>query len=116
MVSITLYGIKNCDTVRKARKWLEAAGIEYRFHDFRADGLDEKDLRSWAKAAAWETLLNRRGTTWRQLPEADKEGVDEKKAIQLMLAQPTLIKRPVLVHGKQTHIGFKPVEYEAFFK
>ena len=111
----TLYGIKNCDTVRKARKWLEAQGIEYTFHDLRSDGLAKKDLTAWAKAVGWETLLNRRGTTWRQLPDADKEGVNEKRAIDLMLAQPTLIKRPVLIHKKVTQVGFKPAEYEALF-
>jgi arsenate reductase len=111
----TLYGIKNCDTVRKARQWLEAQGIDYTFHDFRANGLESKDLRAWVKAVGWETLLNRRGTTWRQLPDKDKDGVDEKRAIDLMLAQPTLIKRPVLVHKKITHVGFKPAEYEALF-
>lgn len=115
MSTAILYGIKNCDTVRKARKWLEAEGIEYRFHDFRVDGIDEKDLRNWVKTATWETLLNRRGTTWRQLPEADKEDVDEKKSLQLMLSQPTLIKRPLLVHKKKIHVGFKPAEYEALF-
>jgi len=115
MGSITLYGIKNCDTVRKARQWLEAQGVEYDFHDFRADGLAEQELRAWVKAVCWETLLNRRGTTWRQLLDADKDGVDEAKAIQLMLAQPTLIKRPVLVCGKHTHVGFKADEYEALF-
>ena len=112
----TLYGIKNCDTVRKARKWLEAQNINYQFHDFRADGLNEKDLRAWVKAVGWETLLNRRGTTWRQLPEAEKKSVDEAKSIDLMLAQPTMIKRPVLVHNKIIHVGFKPAEYETLFK
>ena len=111
----TLYGIKNCDTVRKARKWLDAHNIEYTFHDVRSDGLDKKDLSSWVKSVGWETLLNRRGTTWRQLPEKDKETINEANAIQLMLAQPTLIKRPVLVHKKIIHVGFKPAEYEALF-
>ena len=110
-----LYGIKNCDTVRKARKWLEAQGIEYTFHDLRSDGLDKKDLSAWEKSVGWEVLLNRRGTTWRQLPEKDKETINETNAIQLMLAQPTLIKRPVLIHKKITHVGFKPAEYEALF-
>ena len=111
----TLYGIKNCDTVRKARQWLDAHNIEYIFHDVRSDGLDKKDLSSWVKSVGWETLLNRRGTTWRQLPEKDKETINEANAIQLMLAQPTLIKRPVLVHKKIIHVGFKPAEYEALF-
>lgn len=115
MSTAILYGIKNCGTVREARKWLENKDIEYRFHDFRVDGLDEKDLRNWVKTTSWETLLNRRGTTWRQLPEADKEDVDEQKALRLMLAQPTLIKRPVLVNGKQVHVGFKSAEYDVIF-
>jgi len=111
----TLYGIKNCDTVRKARKWLEAHGVDYNFHDLRSDGLEKKDLTAWEKAVGWEVLLNRRGTTWRQLPVADREGINKSKAIQLMLAHPAMIKRPVLVHNKGIHVGFKPGEYEALF-
>lgn len=111
----TLYGIKNCDTVRKARKWLEAQNIEYTFHDVRSDGLHKKDLTAWEKAVGWEILLNRRGTTWRQLPDADKESINQANAVKLMLAQPAMIKRPVLIHKKITHVGFKPVEYEALF-
>ena len=106
----TLYGIKNCDTVRKARKWLESEGINYHFHDFRSDGLNKKDLGVWTKAVGWEVLLNKRGTTWRQLPEKTKETVDEGRAIDLMLANPTLIKRPVLVRGRRVHVGFKRAE------
>ena len=98
-----LYGIKNCDTVRKARKWLEAQGIEYTFHDVRSDGLDKKDLSAWVKSVGWEVLLNRRGTTWRQLSDAEKESINEANAIQLKLAKPTLIKRPVLTHKQITH-------------
>jgi len=113
----TLYGIKNCDTVRKARKWLEAHDVPFTFHDFRSDGLDEKNLRDWAGTVGWETLLNRRGTTWRQLPETQRDGLDEKKAIQLMLENPTLIKRPVLATDDgQTHVGFKPADYETIFQ
>lgn len=112
---ITLYGIKNCDTVRKARKWLEAEDIDYMFHDFRVDGLAKKDLCIWVKSVGWETLLNTRGTTWRQLPDKKKENVDETRAIDLMLANPTLIKRPVLVHDKQVHVGFKPADYQKLF-
>ncbi|WP_018953109.1 ArsC family reductase [Thioalkalivibrio sulfidiphilus] len=107
----TLYGIKNCDTVKKARKWLEAHGVEYRFHDFRADGLEAKQIDAWIKAVGWETLLNRRGTTWRKLPEAVREGIDEKRAAALMLEHPTLIKRPVVEHGKQVLVGFDPDVY-----
>ncbi len=113
----TLYGIKNCDTVRKARKWLEAHDVPFTFHDFRSDGLDENELRAWAKAVGWQTLLNRRGTTWRKLPEDQREGVDEHKAIRLMLDNPTLIKRPALVTDDgQTHVGFKPAYYETVFR
>ena len=112
----TLYGIKNCDTVRKARKWLEAQGIDYTFHDVRADGLTKKAVTEWAKAVGWETLLNRRGTTWRQLSDSEKESAtNQKAAIDLMLEHPALIKRPVLVHKKGIHVGFKPAEYEALF-
>ncbi len=112
----TIYGIKNCDTVRKARKWLEAHDVDYVFHDLRNDGLDKKDLSFWVKSVGWEILLNRRGTTWRQLPDKDKKTINEASAILLMLAQPTLIKRPVLVHHKNVHVGFKPAEYAMLFK
>ena len=103
---ITLYGIRNCDTVKKARKWLDEHGVNYRFHDFRADGLEAKKLDAWISAAGWETLLNRRGTTWRRLPEDVREGIDGKRAAALMLEQPTLIKRPVIEHGTQVLVGF----------
>ena len=112
----TLFGIKNCDTVRKARKWLESEGFDYNFHDFRADGLDKKDLVAWVKAVGWEVLLNKRSTTWKKLPDKDKETVDESKAITLMLANPTLIKRPVLSHKKKIHVGFKEADYKSLFK
>ncbi len=112
----TLYGIKNCDTVRKARKWLASNDITYTFHDLRADGLNEATLRGWTEAASWEALLNRRGTTWRQLPETQRDGIGEEKAIQLMLENPTLIKRPVLTTDDQTHVGFKFADYETIFQ
>lgn len=111
-----LYGIKNCDTVKKARKWLDTAGIDYRFHDFRADGLQREQLAAWNKAVGWETLLNRRGTTWRQLPEDVKQGIDESSALDLMMEQPTLIKRPVLEHGGEFLVGFKEADYKALFQ
>jgi arsenate reductase (glutaredoxin) len=107
----TVYGIKNCDTVKKARKWLDDHGVTYRFHDFRGDGLDAKQLDAWIGAAGWETLLNRRGTTWRKLPDAEREGIDAKRAAALMLEHPTLIKRPVIEHGKQVLVGFDPKAY-----
>ena len=112
----TLYGIRNCDTVRKARKWLEAHDLPFAFHDFHTDGLDEAALRDWVKAVGWETLLNRRGATWRKLPEDRREGIDEERAIRLMLDNPTLIKRPVLVTDDgQFHVGFTSDTYETIF-
>ncbi|MFN2348826.1 MAG: ArsC family reductase [Thioalkalivibrio sp.] len=108
----TLYGIKNCDTVKKARKWLDEHGVDYRFHDFRADGLEAKQLDAWIRAVGWETLLNRRGTTWRKLAEDVREGIDKQRAAALMLEQPTLIKRPVVEHGKQVIVGFDLDTYQ----
>ncbi len=110
---ITIYGIKNCDTCRKALKWLKAEGIEHNFHDFRTDGLDPNDLAGWVSATGWETLLNRRGTTWRKLPGADKENVETGKAVALMQANPTLIKRPVFDLGRDIVVGFKDAEQKA---
>ncbi len=107
----TLYGIKNCDTVKKARQWLEAQSIEYRFHDFRKDGLDLRLLERWEAELGWEALLNKRGTSWRKLEEGQRESVDRAKALVLMSAQPSLIKRPVLETGTKTLIGFIPEEY-----
>jgi len=103
---ITVYGIRNCDTCRKALKWLEAEGIEHRFHDFRKDGLEAASVAAWAKEAGWEKLLNRRGTTWRNLSDAEKDGVDAAKAERLMVANPTLIKRPVTDTGTRIFVGF----------
>ncbi len=110
---IVLYGIPNCDTVRKARKWLDAAGVEYRFHDFRKDGLDPATLRRWAGAVGWETLLNRRGQTWRKLDPAVREAMDEARALDWMQKEPTLIKRPVTEwpDGSVT-VGFQPEAWE----
>lgn len=106
---ITVYGIKTCDTCRKAMKWLAAEGIEARFHDLRADGLDPKALDAWIAAHGWELLLNRRGTTWRKLPASETETVDAMRARTLMLAHPALIKRPVFDLGPEhgTVIGFQ---------
>lgn len=111
----TLYGIPNCDTVRKARKWLGANGIEFDFHDFRKNGLDEKQLKRWVKELGWEVLLNKRGMMWRKLPDDKKENVDEKKAIAIMLEEPAIIKRPVLDIGTQRHVGFSEAEYTKLF-
>jgi len=112
----TLYGIPNCDTVRKARKWLSANGVEFDFHDFRKDGLDEKQLNVWVKELGWEVLLNKRGMMWRKLADSEKENINEKKAIAIMLAEPAIIKRPVLDLGKQRHVGFSEAEYTSHFK
>jgi arsenate reductase len=110
---IAVYGIKNCDTCRKALKWLEAEGVEHRFHDFRKDGLEVTAVSRWVKSAGWEKLLNRRGTTWRNLSEGDKEEVDEAKAKALMADNPTLIKRPVFEFGTEIVIGFGATEKAA---
>jgi arsenate reductase (glutaredoxin) len=112
-VAITIYGIKNCDTMAKARAWLDKRGIAYAFHDYRTDGIDRARLEGWAKAVGWEILLNRASTTFRALPEASREGLTEKKAIALMLDRPTMIKRPVLDLGGKFLVGFKPAIYEA---
>ena len=110
-MTVTIYGIKNCDTMKKARAWLDGHGIAYAFHDYKAAGIARGTLESWAGAVGWETLLNRTGTTFRKLAEADKDGLTEKKAIALMLAQPSMIKRPVLDHGGALLVGFKPEAY-----
>ena len=108
---ITIYGIKNCDTMKKARSWLDGKGIAYSFHDYKTAGIDRQRLEAWAKAVGWETLLNRAGTTFRKLPDAAKEGLDESRALDLMLAQPSMIKRPVLEVDGDLLVGFDPAEY-----
>ena len=114
-MTITLYGIKNCDTMKKARVWLDKAGVDYSFHDYKTSGIDRAQLERWSKVAGWETLLNRAGTTFRKLPETDKQDLDAKKALALMLAQPSMIKRPVLENGRQLLVGFKPETYKDAF-
>lgn len=113
---VTMFGIKNCDTIKKARTWLEAKGVTYRFHDYKAEAVERAALERWAKEVGWEVLLNRAGTTFRALPDADKQGLNEKKAIALMLKQPSMIKRPVLEQGGNIIVGFKPEIYAAAFK
>lgn len=108
----TLYGIKNCDTVKKARKWLESQGIEYQFHDFRVDGLTAEIIEQWFKAVDWESLVNKRSTTWRQLDDAQKEDLNEQSAASLLLENPTLIKRPVLDNGISILVGFSEENYQ----
>ena len=112
---ITLYGIPNCDTVRKARKWLDERAIDYQFHNFRKEGLDKALLQKWVAALGWEALINRRGTTWRKLSEQERNNIDESSAIQLMLTNPTIIKRPVLDLGTSHHIGFSAAQYQELF-
>jgi arsenate reductase len=114
--SVTIYGIRNCDTMKKARAWLDAKGVTYAFHDYKAAGVDKVSLEKWSKELGWEALLNRSGTTFRALPEQDKQGLTEKKAIALMLAQPAMIKRPVLDAGGKLTVGFKPEAYAALFR
>jgi arsenate reductase (glutaredoxin) len=109
---ITIYGIKNCDTMKKARSWLDQRGVAYAFHDYKAEGIDEASLQRWAKAVGWETLLNRAGTTFRKLPDRERENMTEKKAIALMLEQPSMIKRPVLDAAGKLLVGFKPDAYD----
>lgn len=112
---ITLYGIKNCDTVKKARDWLAKNNIDYRFHDFRADGLSKDQVKNWIAEIGLETLVNKRSTTWKELDDATKTDFNEKNASVVIAENPTLIKRPLLDTGKQKHIGFKDVEYAKIF-
>jgi arsenate reductase (glutaredoxin) len=110
--SITIYGIKNCDTMKKARTWLDQRGVDYAFHDYKTAGIERDRLEQWCKKVGWEALLNRAGTTFRKLPDEGKAGLDAKKAMTLMLAQPSMIKRPVLdLGGGKLLIGFKPEIY-----
>ena len=114
-MSITIYGIKACDTMKKARAWLDDHGVAYAFHDYKAAGIDRASLERWAGQVGWEVLLNRSGTTFRKLADADKTGLDQDKAITLMLDQPSMIKRPVLDVGGELLVGFKPDAYAAKF-
>ena len=107
----TIYGIKNCDTMKKARAWLDSHGVTYAFHDYKAVGIGKDTLKKWSGEVGWETLLNRAGTTFRKLPDADKEGLNERKALALMVAQPSMIKRPVLEVSGKLVVGFKPDVY-----
>jgi arsenate reductase (glutaredoxin) len=111
-MATTIYGIKNCDTMKKARAWLDGKGVAYDFHDYKTAGIAKDRLKGWSDKLGWETLLNRAGTTFKKLPDTDKEGLTEKKALALMLAQPSMIKRPVLELGGKLVVGFKPDIYE----
>ena len=110
-----IYGIKNCDTMKKAMRWLDAAGVVYRFHDYRRDGLDKQRLAAWCAALGWEVLLNRRGTTWRRLDDSLKADLDEGRAIELMAEHPALIKRPVAEFAGRLEVGFSAGHYAAMF-
>ncbi len=115
-MSVTIYGIKNCDTMKKARNWLDENGVAYAFHDYKAAGIERARVARWVESLGWETVLNRSGTTFRKLAEADKTGLDADKAIELMVAQPSMIKRPVLEAGKELIVGFKPEIYQQAFQ
>ncbi len=113
---ITLYGISNCDTVRKARRWLEQRHIDYRFHDFREDGLSAEQVRDWLEQLGWETLVNRRSTGWKALDPSRREAMDNVSALPAILETPTLIKRPLLDTGHELHVGFGPAQYQSIFE
>lgn len=113
--NVTIFGIRNCDTMKKARAWLDERGISYVFHDYKKDGIERARLDRWAEKAGWETLLNRAGTTFRKLPDSDKAAIDRERALSLMAEAPSLIKRPVLDIGGRLVIGFKPALYDQAF-
>ena len=113
---VVIHGIKSCDTMKKARAWLDGRGIAYAFHDYKAAGITRAKLEEWIGKVGWETLLNRAGTTFRALPDSNKQGLDADKAVALMLEQPSMIKRPVLVLDDRVVVGFKPELYEATFR
>lgn len=113
---VELYGLKVCDTTRAARKWLDAHNIAYRFHDVREDGLTKPRVEAWVKQLGWDKVLNKASTTWRELPDAEKTSIDQKRAVTLMLVHPTLVKRPVLERSGEFTLGFRPVIYGDLFK
>lgn len=116
MNKVTVYGINNCDAIKKAKNWLDKEGIEFSFHDYRKQGLDANQLTQWVDALGWEALLNRRGTTWRKLPEDVKDSINRDSAIAIMLENPSIIKRPLLIKGDQKHLGFSESAYQDIFK
>ncbi|MCD7108732.1 ArsC family reductase [Rhizobium sp. DKSPLA3] len=114
-MTTTLYGIRNCDTMKKARTWLDGHAVDYRFHDYKSDGIDRAHLSGWCSVLGWETVLNRAGTTFRKLPDADRQDLDAEKAIALMLANPSMIKRPILDRDGALTAGFRPEVYDTLF-
>lgn len=114
-MSTVLYGIPNCDTIKKAQKWLSDNDIAFTFHDYRKDGIDQDFLQRAEAELGWETMLNKRGTTYRQLDDAQKASIDKDKALALLEMHPAMVKRPILVHDNNFYIGFKPAQYEAIF-
>ncbi|EEX91677.1 hypothetical protein VIOR3934_10405 [Vibrio orientalis CIP 102891 = ATCC 33934] len=114
-MTITMYGIPNCDTIKKAKKWLEAEGVEYSFHDYRKQGIDKALVETFCQQLGWENVLNKRGTTYRQLTQEQKDSLNEANAIELLVEQPAMIKRPILVSGDSYHLGFKADQYTAIF-
>lgn len=115
-MTVTIYGIPNCDTVKKARVWLDGNGVAYRFHDYKKEGVDAQILARAVEALGWEVVLNRRGTTFRQLPEQERADLNAARAMEIMIAHPSTIKRPLLIHGDVIEAGFSPDRYEALFK
>lgn len=115
-MAVTLYGIKNCDTVKKARRYLDSHNVEYAFHDYRKDGIDQKLVQSFVNAFGWESVLNKRGTTWRGLSDKQKESTDASNVVALLCEHPAMIKRPILKHGKKMELGFSEASYSELFK
>ena len=114
-MSVVMYGIKNCDTIKKAKKWLDEKGVEFTFHDYRKDGLSDELLSSLESTLGWEALLNKRGTTWRKLPEETKDAVNKESALLIMLENPAIIKRPILNTGSSLELGFSDAAYQQLF-
>lgn len=114
-MAVTLYGIKNCDTIKKARKYLDNNSVDYTFHDYRADGINEKMVQGFVKSLGWESVLNKRGTTWRQLDDATKAATDETTVVKLLCENPAMIKRPILQQGKTLNLGFSAAQYDELF-
>jgi Spx/MgsR family transcriptional regulator len=111
----TLYGISNCDTMKKARAWLDGRGIDYVFHDYKRAGLPETLARAWVTELGWEAVVNRRGTTWRRLPESVRASMDAESAVRVMLENPSIVRRPILDTGNARHPGFSPEQYQEIF-